>query len=39
MINAATANRHVIYEASSTSVSVQPAVSLGATRLNVMVRW
>jgi hypothetical protein len=39
MINAATANRHVLYEASSTSVSVQPAVSLGATRLNVMVRW
>jgi hypothetical protein len=39
MVNAATANRHVLYETTSTSVSVQPTISSSGTGVNVWVRW
>lgn len=39
MINAATANRHVLSETTSTSVSVQPTMSSSGSGLNVLVRW
>ena len=39
MINAATANRHVLYATSSTSVAVRPAASPSGAGLNVVVRW
>jgi hypothetical protein len=39
MVNAATANRHVLYQTVSTSVSVQPTISSSATGVTVLVRW
>ena len=39
MINAATANRHLLYETASASVSVQPAISAARAGVNMSVRW
>ena len=39
MINAARANRHVLDETTSTSVSVPPTMSSSRSGVNVLVRW